>query len=257
MSRYTTGEALSSIPIENLRTYLASAGWQIRGQWGGRPAAIFARESRARTWEITVPYNDAVAGYAEGMAEAVKVLSTVEERSQLDVLHDLASTQVGDAGRDVAESVSDEGKYRRRVGRNLCRGRSGPRYLKAAPHAETLYGVTLRTLRSWIREESDESDDSGLPVTFDDLIEMRVIAALRSAGLRRSEVFDAESLMLEDTEVRRPMASETLWAGQSAAFSKFCQRLNDSGDSCHCSGGLSQKMRKFTGPLSRVDFQGH
>ena len=91
-------EALSSIPIENLRTYLASAGCQIRGQWGERPAAIFARESRARTWEITVPYNDAVAGYAEGMAEAVKVLSTVEERSQLDVLHDLASTQVGDAG---------------------------------------------------------------------------------------------------------------------------------------------------------------
>lgn len=26
-------------------------------------------------------------------------------------------------------------------------------------------------------------------------------------------------------------------------------------DACHCTGGLSQKKRKFTGPLSRVNFQ--
>ena len=88
--------ALSSLSIISLRTYLVSAGWSNHGQWGERLATIFAKEYDGRTWEIVVPHQDTVSGYAEGMAEAVAVLAAVEERSQLDVFHNLAG-----AGADV------------------------------------------------------------------------------------------------------------------------------------------------------------
>ena len=82
--------ALSSLSISSLRTYLNSRDWSNRGSWGERLATVFAKEHRGRTWEIIVPHQDTVVGYAEGMAEAVAVLATVEERSQLDVFHDLS-----------------------------------------------------------------------------------------------------------------------------------------------------------------------
>ena len=130
----------------------------------------------------------------------------------------------------MAESVSDESKYRRELG-GIYAVAEAARYLKAVPHAETLYDVTSRTLRGWIREKCVKSDKGGFPVAFEDLIDMRVIAALRSAGVRRGEVIDSESLMQEETGVRHPMAVETLWAGQSQAFSKWRQRLIDTGSS--------------------------
>ena len=84
--------ALTSISLASLRTYLASTGWLDLGQWGERAATVFGREHDERSWEIVVPHNDTVAGYAEGMADAVAVLSAVEDRSQLDVLLGLAAT---------------------------------------------------------------------------------------------------------------------------------------------------------------------
>ena len=99
--------AFSSLPIISLRTYLVSAGWSNEGQWGERPATIFAKEHDGRTWEIVVPHQDTVSGYAEGMAEAVAVLAAVEERSQLDVFHNLSG-----AGADVIRVRSLNGAAR-------------------------------------------------------------------------------------------------------------------------------------------------
>lgn len=84
--------ALLSLSITSLRAYLHARDWQNLGQWGQRPATVYAKELDGRTWEIIVPHQDTVGGYAAGMAEAVAVLAVVEERSQLDVFHDLAST---------------------------------------------------------------------------------------------------------------------------------------------------------------------
>ncbi len=96
--------ALSSISLASLRAYLDSRNWSNWGRWGERPATIFAKEHGGRTWEIIVPHQDTVAGYAEGMAEAVAVLAAVEERSQLDVFYDLAGT-----GADVIRVRSTNG----------------------------------------------------------------------------------------------------------------------------------------------------
>ena len=84
--------ALSSISIVSLRAYLNSREWTDAGVWGERPITIFAREHDGRTWEILVPHQDTIAGYAENMAETVAVLAEVEGRSQLDVFYDLAAT---------------------------------------------------------------------------------------------------------------------------------------------------------------------
>ena len=84
--------ALLSLSITSLRTYLHSRDWENVGQWGQRPATVYAKEFDGRTWEIIVPHRDTVGGYAAGMAEAVAALAVVEERSQLDVFHDLAGT---------------------------------------------------------------------------------------------------------------------------------------------------------------------
>lgn len=82
-------DALSSLTTSNLRSYLLSRGWADNGFWGER-AIIYGKEYAGRDWEILIPLRDTVADYAEVMAEAVAVLATVEERSQLDVFHDLA-----------------------------------------------------------------------------------------------------------------------------------------------------------------------
>ncbi len=84
--------ALGSIPIINLRSYLASRGWTDSGKWGERPVALFAAERHGRTWEVLVPLRDTLGGYAENMADAISVLAAVEERSQLDIYNDLVAT---------------------------------------------------------------------------------------------------------------------------------------------------------------------
>ena len=96
--------ALSSLSIVSLRSYLVSRGWDNEGPWGSRPAVIYAKEHGGRNWEILVPVRDTVADYAENMAQSVAVLAAVEERSQLDVFHDLMG-----AGSDVIQVRSING----------------------------------------------------------------------------------------------------------------------------------------------------
>lgn len=81
--------ALSSISIMSLRAYLVSRGWTDLGRWGERAITVFGREDDGKSWEVLVPHRDTMGGYAENMAQSVAVLSSVEQRSQLDVFYDL------------------------------------------------------------------------------------------------------------------------------------------------------------------------
>lgn len=96
-------DAMASLKTLHLRSYLQSRGWDSGGFWGER-ATIHIKEHGGRNWEILVPLRDTVADYAEAMAEAVAVLAAVEERSQLDVFHDLQG-----AGADVIPLASLNG----------------------------------------------------------------------------------------------------------------------------------------------------
>ncbi len=85
-------QLLSSLKIRSLRDYMVSRGWKNRGRWGIRAAVMYSKEHGGRTWEVAVPTTDAIADYASSMSEGLRVLSTVEERSQLDVLNDVLGT---------------------------------------------------------------------------------------------------------------------------------------------------------------------
>lgn len=82
-------EALSSLSLSSLRAYLKSQGWVDEGEWGNR-ATIYSTKYKGQRWEYLCPLRDTIADYAESMAEAVEMIATVEERSQLDVFHDLS-----------------------------------------------------------------------------------------------------------------------------------------------------------------------
>ena len=96
-------KALSSLSLLSLRTYLKSRHWVDEGDWGNR-ASLFSKEHEGRRWEILCPFRDTSADFAEAMAEAIAVLATVENRSQLDVFHDLEGT-----GADVIHMRSPNG----------------------------------------------------------------------------------------------------------------------------------------------------
>ena len=98
-------KALATLPVVNLRAYLNSRDWNNAGRWGERPAVIYTKEHGGRSWEVLVPLRDTVADYAESMAESVAILAEVEERSQLDVFHDLSAT-----GADVIRIRSANGR---------------------------------------------------------------------------------------------------------------------------------------------------
>ena len=100
-------KALAKLPVVNLRAYLNSRDWNNAGRWGERPAVIYTKEHGGRSWEVLVPLRDTIADYAESMAESVAILAEVEERSQLEVFHDLSA-----AGADVIRLRSDNGMIR-------------------------------------------------------------------------------------------------------------------------------------------------
>ena len=88
-------DALTSLTMLNVRSYLQSRGWIDDGRWGER-ATVHSLENSGRLWEILIPLRDAISDYAEFMAEAVSTLAAAEDRSQLDVFNDVAG-----AGADV------------------------------------------------------------------------------------------------------------------------------------------------------------
>ena len=82
-------QALSSISIEGLTSYLQTRKWINKGKWGNRPAVIYTKKHARRHWDILVPTDTDVGDYAIGMAETLEILATIEDRSQLDIFNDL------------------------------------------------------------------------------------------------------------------------------------------------------------------------
>ena len=82
-------DALAKLPLRSLRMYLKCRGWKNKGQWGKRPASLFAFERDGRSWHIIVPHKDTAPDYPARMGDAVSALAEAEERSQLDVYEEI------------------------------------------------------------------------------------------------------------------------------------------------------------------------
>ena len=83
-------EALESLSLVSLLSYLKSHEWVDNGPWGMGLANLYLKEYGSRTYHIFVPVRDTLADYAQAMSEAVEAIATAEERSELDVFYDLA-----------------------------------------------------------------------------------------------------------------------------------------------------------------------
>ena len=104
------------------------------------------------------------------------------------------------------------------------------RYLQATTHAENLYPVSSRKLIGWIRRglaSPELSDVAGgeLLIEFEDLVSMRVIAALRSAGVSWTEIRATNQWLRDQTGHPRPFATEFLWTGQGQMFVEWTEKL--------------------------------
>ncbi|MCY4652549.1 MAG: hypothetical protein OXC95_05220 [Dehalococcoidia bacterium] len=86
-------EALESLSLVSLLSYLKSHEWIDDGPWGRGLANLYLKEHSGRTYDIIVPIRDTLPDYAQAMSEAVEAIAAVEERSELDVFYDLAGTE--------------------------------------------------------------------------------------------------------------------------------------------------------------------
>ena len=95
--------ALEQIPSSSVIAYLRTHDWQDDGRWGQR-GTLYTTEALGRRWDILIPVKDTVPGYARNMFETIRVLSSVEERSQIDIYRNLRA-----AGADVIRLVASGG----------------------------------------------------------------------------------------------------------------------------------------------------
>ncbi|MCK7580571.1 MAG: hypothetical protein MZV65_36285 [Chromatiales bacterium] len=80
----------------DVRAYLADQQWAEAGRIGNKATVHTQQDAAHRTWEILLPSREDVADYPERMAEALRTLAQVEDRSELLVYRDLLA-----AGADV------------------------------------------------------------------------------------------------------------------------------------------------------------
>ena len=104
------------------------------------------------------------------------------------------------------------------------------RYLKASPNGNVVYSVSSAKLIRWIRRGVASPELIDVPgrellIAFEDLISVRVVAALRACGVRWSEIDRTEEWLRNETGHDRPFATEYLWTGQGDIFVDWKRRL--------------------------------
>ncbi len=118
-------------------------------------------------------------------------------------------------------------------------GRKGYEGIYEAPEAAsylrasmvlTPLNVTSTKLIRWIRlgltlPALTEIPGRELLITFEDLISMRVIAALRAAGVSFRRIYEAELWLRRVTGHQRPFATELLWTERSDVFTELRNEL--------------------------------
>lgn len=130
------------------------------------------------------------------------------------------------------------------------------RYLKASEHGDAAYPITSTKLIRWIRRglaSRDLVNIHGLEllIAFEDLVSMRVVAALRGAGVTWSEIDKTEHWLRHEVGVQRPFATEMIWAGQGQIFADWTGRLLSA--SRHGQMAL-EILRRYLIPIHGLEF---
>lgn len=97
------------------------------------------------------------------------------------------------------------------------------------PGAESI-NIDAGKVRRWIRTGVADPGWRGAPagnvlIDFEDLVSMRVIAALRAAGVTWPAIREAEEWLRDHTGALKPFATATLWHGAGDVYSEWADRL--------------------------------
>lgn len=130
------------------------------------------------------------------------------------------------------------------------------RYIKGALNSDVVYPVQSSKMIRWIRRGMASPDLVTTPgrellIEFEDLISLRVVLALRAAGVKWSRIDRAEEWLRENTQAHRPFATEALWTGQGHVFANLRQQLL----SPSASGQLAfDTLREYLFPVHGLKF---
>ena len=103
-------------------------------------------------------------------------------------------------------------------------------FLQSSRGASKTYRVDSSKLIRWIRKGLSDRDlvhvrGADLLIGFEDLVSLRIIAALRSAGISFSVIYEAERWLRDISNHPRPFATEAVWTEGSQVFVQMCDRL--------------------------------
>ena len=103
-------------------------------------------------------------------------------------------------------------------------------YLEITMPETSALSVDAAKIRRWIRKGVADPAWRGAPVgnvliDFEDLVSMRVIAALRSVDVSWPAIRKAEAWLREQTGARKPFATASLWHDAGDVYSEWSQQL--------------------------------
>ncbi len=130
------------------------------------------------------------------------------------------------------------------------------RYIKGALNAEKVYPVQSSKMIRWIRRgvaSPNLVDTPGreLLIGFEDLISLRVVLALRAAGIRWVKIDEAEHFLRRETQSDRPFATEDLWVAHGDVFAELWDRLMAASSFGQLAFDI---MREYLIPVSGLTF---
>ncbi len=104
------------------------------------------------------------------------------------------------------------------------------RYIYGSRLAHEVYRVDSKKLIRWIRNGVASRSltkvlGKTIILTFEDLVSLRVIAALRAADVNFRAIYSAEDWLRKKTGAERPFATEIVWTEGSGVFIELHERL--------------------------------
>jgi uncharacterized protein (DUF433 family) len=133
------------------------------------------------------------------------------------------------------------------------------RLLLAGQRTSEVYPVSSRTMLRWIRKGLTTPSLACIPgreltFSFEDLISIRVVSALRAAGVKWPKIHIAEAWLREKTHYERPFAREEMWTDQSDILTEFKGVLV----AASRNGQMAMEIvEEYLIPVSGLSFENH
>lgn len=104
------------------------------------------------------------------------------------------------------------------------------RFIATTLQNQTPLHISSRKVIYWIRRGLADRHLIIIPgrelfLTFEDVISMRIIAALRAAGVKFPKIYEAEKWLRKVTGHPKPFATEMLWTEKSEIFVEMKRKL--------------------------------